>query len=788
MPVPAPAPTPRSADPQLNRIAFVGNYVPRRCGIATYTRDLRCAVADHVPAADCLVVSMNDAAGPHAYPEEVRFECADQDPEAYRRAADFLNLGNVDVVSLQHEYGIFGGEAGGHVLTLLRGLRAPVHTTLHTVLAEPGAAQRQVMAEIIHLSARLAVMTDRGRTLLRTVYGVADERIDVIPHGIPDMAFIDPSFHKDRFGLEAADVLLTFGLLSPNKGIEHVIRALPDVVARHPRVVYAVLGATHPHLVREQGERYREGLVQLAADLGMQDHVVFHDRYVDMPELLAFLGAADIYVTPYLARDQITSGTLAYAFGCGKAVLSTPYWHAEELLADGRGVLVPFRDPAAVAAAVCGLLEDDARRHAMRKRAWLLGREMVWGRVAERYVDAFARTRRSTVVKTRRAEPARLPHRQLPPLMLDHLWRLSDSTGVLQHATYDVPSFTDGYCTDDNARALGLMVFVEELGLETRRSVRAAAAYAAFLGHAFAPKTGRFRNFLGFDRRWLDDAGTDDCLGRAVHALGLCIGRSRREPLRCWALRLFDPAVRAAAATTSPRAWALAILGIQEYLRRLSGDRLAGGIRRELVERLVSQQRANAGPGWPWLENVVAYENARLCQALISAGRWAGDGGALDVGLGMLEWLWEIQRSGSGRFAPIGCLGFYPRDGEPALFDQQPLEAQAMVAACIEAFHAVGDDRWRDRAWSAFEWFRGHNLLGMALCDPLTGGCRDGLLPDRLNENQGAESTLAWLHALADMTSLESSRCTSPAPASSSGRTTPGSSTARSSPPTRSGR
>jgi hypothetical protein len=441
-----------------------------------------------------------------------------------------------------------------------------------------------------------------------------------------------------------------------------------------------------------------------------------------------------------------------------------------------------------VAAAVCGLLEDDARRHAMRKRAWLLGREMVWGRVAERYVDAFARTRRSTVVKTRRAEPARLPHRQLPPLMLDHLWRLSDSTGVLQHATYDVPSFTDGYCTDDNARALGLMVFVEELGLETRRSVRAAAAYAAFLGHAFAPKTGRFRNFLGFDRRWLDDAGTDDCLGRAVHALGLCIGRSRREPLRCWALRLFDPAVRAAAATTSPRAWALAILGIQEYLRRLSGDRLAGGIRRELVERLVSQQRANAGPGWPWLENVVAYENARLCQALISAGRWAGDGGALDVGLGMLEWLWEIQRSGSGRFAPIGCLGFYPRDGEPALFDQQPLEAQAMVAACIEAFHAVGDDRWRDRAWSAFEWFRGHNLLGMALCDPLTGGCRDGLLPDRLNENQGAESTLAWLHALADMTSLESSRCTSPAPASSSGRTTPASSTARSSPPTRSGR
>lgn len=788
MPVLAPAAPAQRPDPQLDRIAFVGNYVPRRCGIATYTRDLRCAVADHLPAADCLVVSMNDAGGPHAYPDEVRFECAEHDLAAYQRAADFLNLSNVDVVSLQHEYGIFGGEAGSHVLALLRSLRAPVHTTLHTVLAEPAATQRQVMAEIIHLSARLAVMTERGRSLLRTVYGVADERIDVIPHGIPDMEFVDPSFHKDRFGLEEAHVLLTFGLLSPNKGIEHVIRALPTVVARHPRVVYVVLGATHPHLVREQGERYREGLVQLTADLGMERHVVFHDRYVDMPELLAFLGAADMYVTPYLARDQITSGTLAYAFGCGKAVLSTPYWHAEELLADGRGVLVPFRDPAAVAAAVCGLLEDDARRHAMRKRAWLLGREMVWGRVAERYVDAFARTRRSTAVKPRRADPLRLPRRELPPLALDHLWRLSNSTGVLQHATFDVPSFTEGYCTDDNARALGLMVVLEELGLDTHRSVRAAAAYAAFLGHAFVPASGRFRNFLGFDRRWLDDIGTDDCLGRAVHALGMCIGRSRREPLRRWALRLFEPAVRAAAASTSPRAWALTILGIQEYLRRLSGDRLAVTIRQDLVRRLVNQQRANAGPGWPWLEDVVAYENARLCQALISAGRWTGDAAALDTGMCMLDWLWEIQRSGSGRFAPIGCRGFYPRGGEPAPFDQQPLEPQAMVAACIEALHAVGDDRWRDRAWSAFEWFRGHNLLGMAVCDPLTGGCRDGLLADRLNENQGAESTLAWLHALADMTSLESSRCTSPAPASSSGRTTPASSIARSSPPTRSGR
>ena len=773
----------------LNRVAFVGNYVPRRCGIATYTRDLRCAVADHLPAADCLVVSMNDAALTYEYPPEVRFECQDRDAAAYQRAADFLNLSNVDVVSLQHEYGIFGGEAGSHVLTLLRGLRAPVHTTLHTVLAQPSPMQRQVMAEIIHLSARLAVMTERGRMLLREVYGVADERIDVIPHGIPDMEFVDPSFHKDRFGLEGAQVLLTFGLLSPNKGIEHVIRCLPEVVARHPRAIYVVLGATHPHLVRDQGERYREGLVKLAGDLGMQDHVVFHDRYVDIPELLAFLGAADIYVTPYLAQDQITSGTLAYAFGCGKAVVSTPYWHAEELLADGRGVLVPFRDSAAIAAAVCGLLGDETSRHAMRKRAWLLGREMVWSRVAERYAEAFALTRHATAVKPRRiGGPARPPRRELPSLTLDHLWRLSDSTGLMQHAVYDVPACSEGYCTDDNARALGLMVAVEELGLDTRRTHRAMAAYASFLGHAFVPESGRFRNFLAFDRHWLDDSGTDDCLGRAVHALGMCIGRSGREQLRRWALRFFDPALRAVVATTSPRTWALGILGIQEYLRRLDGDRLACDIRRELTDRLLQLQRTQAGPGWSWLEDIVAYENPRICQALVSAGRWAGDAAALETGLAMLDWLWKIQLSPSGRFAPIGCRGFYRRGGEAAPFDQQPIEPQAMVAACIEAFHAVGDGTWIDRAWTAFEWFRGHNVLGMAVCDPLTGGCRDGLLTDRLNENQGAESTLAWLHALTDMTSLESSRCTSPAPASWSGRTTPASSTAPSSPPTRSGR
>lgn len=748
----------------LDRIAFVGNYVPRRCGLATFTRDLRDAVAQRLPAADCFVVAMNDSPAGYEYPAEVRFTCADDDAAAYRRAARFLDLANVDVVSIQHEYGIFGGPAGSHVLELVRDLRMPVHTTLHTVLARPSAEQRRVLDELLRFSARVAVMTERGRDLLRTVHGIAADRIDVIPHGIPALEFADPAFHKDRFGLEGASVLLTFGLLSPNKGIEQVIAALPEIVARHPQTVYLVVGATHPHLLREQGEQYRESLVRLADDLGVANHVVFHDRYVDMPELLAFIAAADIYVTPYLAEDQITSGTLAYAFGCGKAVISTPYWHARELLADGRGAIVPFHDPAAIAREACGLLADDTRRHAMRKQAWLLGREMVWSRVADRYAEAFGRTRLATLVKPRRGgQPTpTAPRRALPDVVLDHLWRLTDSTGLLQHATYAIPARSEGYCTDDNARALALMVLLEDLDLDSQRTTRAAATYAAFLGHAFDPATGRFRNFMNYDRRWLDDGESDDCLGRSIVALGACIGRSRDAELQRFAMRYFEPAVRAMLATTSPRGWALAILGLQEYLRRLHGDRLAADARRELTDRLLGLYRGNASHDWPWFEDVVAYENARPCQALISSGRWGEHPEAVDAGVAMLDWLAERQTSPTGRFAPVGCRGFLRRGETGATFDQQPIEAHAMVAACGEAFHATGDHRWLERAWSAFDWFHGHNVLGTAVADPRTGGCRDGLLEDRANENRGAESTLAYLGAIVEMRFLEGALAEAP--------------------------
>lgn len=745
--------------PALNSIAFVGSYVPRRCGIATFTHDLRSALAAHLRDAECIAVPLTDGSARYDYPSEAAFEIRADDPASYERAAAFLNLRNIDVVSLQHEYGIFGGEAGSHVLALLEKVRAPVHTTLHTVLARPSPAQRRVMDEILHLSARVAVMTDRGRSLLEDTYGLPATRIDVIPHGIPDMGSAEAATSKHRLGLEERSVLLTFGLLSPAKGIEHVIEALPRIVADHPSVMYAVLGASHPHLLAREGERYRDALRERAAALGVEGHVAFHDRYVDLPDLLAFLGAADIYITPYLNEDQITSGTLAYAFGCGKPVISTPYWHAQELLADDHGVLVPFAAPAAIAAAVCDLLGDDARRQALGARAWQLGRGMTWSRVAERYDAALRHARQSVAVKPRRStsrSPERRPRHELPPVRLDHLLRLTDSTGLLQHATYDIPNAADGYCTDDNARALALVVTLDDHGLGSPAAARVASTYATFLGHAFVPATGRFRNFMSFDRRWLDDDGTDDCLGRAFAALGACIGRSRRPGLQAWAMRLFAPALEALERTTSPRAWALGIVGIQDCLRRLDGSRLAALVRARLTARLVDQQRAAATPDWPWPESIVAYDNARLCQALISSGRWTGDGTALETGLAMLEWLMAVQRSPTGRFAPVGNRGFLRQGGPAALFDQQPLEAHAAIAACLEAFHATADPTWIDHAWDAFDWFLGHNCIGLALCDPATGGCRDGLLEDRTNDNQGAESTLAWLGALVEMQSLTS--------------------------------
>ena len=458
---------------EIRKIAFLGNYLPRKCGIATFTSDVLSAVAAEHPKCECFAVPVNDLKDGYEYPDVVRFEIEEQDLSSYQRAADFLNISNADIVCVQHEFGIYGGPAGSHVLALLRELKMPVVTTLHTVLRDPNDDQRRVMQELIARSTRLVIMSERGRQMLQDIYHAPPAKIDLIPHGIPDIPFVDPNYYKDQFGVEGRVVLLTFGLLSPNKGIEYVLNALPAILAEFPEVVYICLGATHPNEVREQGEAYRLGLERLAKKNKVGKNVIFYNRFVELEELKEFIGAADIYITPYLNEAQITSGALAYAFGAGKAVVSTPYWHAAELLAEDRGVLVPFGDANAIAREVIGLLRDEMRRTAMRKHAYKLGREMIWSNTARLYQKSFELARLGGAVLSRKSFATKTldqAPRALPALKLDHLARMTDSTGLFQHAIFTVPNFSEGYCTDDNARAFMLAVLLDELDEEPERA------------------------------------------------------------------------------------------------------------------------------------------------------------------------------------------------------------------------------------------------------------------------------------------------------------------------------
>ncbi len=739
----------------IQKMAILGNHLPRQCGIATFTTDLATAIGSNGDDVECLVLAMNDGGKRYSYPPSVRFEIAESDLRSYRGAADFLNVNGVDVVSLQHEYGIFGGKAGAHVLAMLRDLRMPVVSTLHTVLAEPSPLQRDVMNELATLSERLVVMSSEGVSLLHSVYGVAESKIDRIPHGIPGVPFVNAS--KDQLGVEGKSVLLTFGLLSPDKGIEYVIDALPSILAVHPDTFYIILGATHPHIKERYGETYRLMLETRAHRLGVASNLVFHDRFVSQAELGQFLGAADIYITPYLNPAQITSGTLAYAIGAGKAVISTPYSYARELLADGAGVLVPSRDPEAIAREVISLLGDSDKCRALRERAAAHAVGMGWPTVARMYMQSFEhacadRRKRGRTVFQARTLATRAP--EPPEFNLEHLLRMTDDTGMLQHATFDVPRYDTGYCLDDNARALHLAALVEDAEMADEKVIRGVSLrYLAFVNHAFDPRQRRFRNFLSYNRTWLESCGSEDSHGRALWALGTVVGRSSDPGRQSLGRHLFHEALPSACELQSPRAWAFALLGIHEYLRAFRGDSQVQTIAETLAQRLLDGLEGTQGPSWPWFEDCATYSNARLPQALLVSGAAMNNEKMKAAGLRSLAWLAKIQCSAEGYFAPIGSSHPFRRGEPKPSFDQQPIEACGMVSACIEAHRATGDRTWMAHAQRAFGWFFGQNQLQQTLYDPTTGGCRDGLHPDRVNDNQGAESTLSLLLALLEMRS-----------------------------------
>ena len=733
----------------LQNIAFIGNYLPRRCGIATFTHDLQRAVSASRMDLDTWVVAMNDQGSKHTYPKIVRCEVGEQNISDYVQAAEFINRERPDVVSLQHEYGIFGGEAGSHILELLSRLEMPVVSTLHTVLREPPPAHRAVMERIIGLSDKLVVMSEKGRDFLRTVHGVCDDKIKLIPHGIPEYPFAETTAAKAKFGFSGKTVILTFGLLSPSKGIETVIDAMPAILRSCPTAVYVVLGATHPNLVRDQGESYREGLHSRAEQLGISDHVVFLNQFVDQATLLDYISMCDIYVTPYLNEAQMTSGTLAYSFGLGKAVISTPYWHAQELLGDGRGILVPFGDTAQIGSEIAALLSNDVRRRSMGKNAYTASRSMTWAQTAKRYLSAFGSAIENDRQKHRQSVKARSVNRQryaTPEIRTGHLLAMCDSTGLLQHAVHGIPDRSHGYCVDDNARGLLLAC---ALGCSDEPSLppRLSTQFAAFIQHAWNPDTRRFRNFMSYDRRWLEDAGSEDSHGRTLWALGVCAAKDVDPSRRGWAAQLFKTALPPMEEFTSPRAWAFALLGLDAFCvvnRDIATDHLVC----LLADRLMSALVANKREGWVWFEDVLGYDNARIPQALIQTGLTMNIPAYTSAGLQSLRWLVAVQTAPSGCFRPVGSESFGKVYQRPAQFDQQPLEAAATISACLAAAQADASAEWPAGVTQAFNWFLGDNDLRTVVADLSTGGCRDGLHADRPNENQGAESVLSYMLGL----------------------------------------
>lgn len=759
----------------LPSVAFISTYVPRRCGIATFTRDLRDGILTSDPeATDRLrVVALQAPDELGVYPPEVRHSLPADEFVAYKRTADELEQAGVQVVSLQHEYGIFGGPDGLYVLELADRLRMPIVTTLHTILRRPSPHQREILTQLALRSAIVVVMTERARQTLIDTYSVEPERINVIPHGVPDMPFVDPETAKARFGLAGRPVILSFGLLGPNKRIELVLDALATIAADAPDVRYVVVGATHPELRRRFGESYRASLLERAERLGLGEHVQFVDRYVDPSELVAWLEAADIFVTPYGNVAQATSGTLAYALACGKAIVSTPYDHAIELLDDGRGVLVPFDDADALSTELRRLLTDREARDALRAPAYAYGRAMIWPTVGTRYRTLFARASEPwPSVPARIVQAAStggsvgpngkaLVRYPVPPVVRRHHDRLSDGIGIFQHADGPVPNPVHGYCTDDVARAL----IIDLLHAEVESGPVIAAAVRrsiAFLEQAFDPVAGRFRNFLGADGTWLEAVGSEDSHARAIQALGETLARSPDLQVRATAGRLFVTGLAQTLNFSYVRPWAYVILGCDAVLRRTPWA-LARDVLESLATRLADAFVAGAdGTGgraigeWPWPERIVTYDNGVLTQALIVAGRRLRRDGWVELGLQSLRWLGAAQTDSDGHLAPIGNRGWWRWGGVPARFDQQPIEAVSLLEAARAAYEATGDKGWAEVMERAYEWFLGNNDLRVLLAEPERGACRDGLGPEGPSGNQGAESTLAWLLSVERIRALRS--------------------------------
>jgi glycosyltransferase involved in cell wall biosynthesis len=700
-----------------------------------------------------MVLAVTEPSGQYDYPDEIKFEIRQNVKADYVRAAEFVNYSNVRMVCIQHEYGIYGGDDGSYILDFIRALRVPVVITLHTVLKRPSENQAAIVQSMAEHGARLVVMSQIAKDLLASSYDVRDSKVQIIPLGIPVMdSQADQRALKSKFGVADRRFLLTFGLLSANKGIETVIRALPAVVRRFPDVVYFVVGATHPAVVRRDGEAYRTLLELEAEKLGVRDHVVFRDQFVSSDELRKYLQAADVFVSPYLNAAQVTSGALSYAMGAGAAVVSTPYWHAQELLAAGRGCLFPFKDHEALANTLLELFGSPAELRRVRDAAFTFAQSMAWPRIGDTYFDVIRSIVREPAKETGAgAAPQPLAVSSLPELCLDHLRRMTDDTGIIQHAAYSVPARHTGYCVDDNARALIVAVHADRIqgGAETRALV---TLYLSYL-HGSQRADGTFQNFMSYERVLDSAPASDDCIGRSIWALGVTATLAADEGCRQLARDMFARALPHAR-ELGPRGTAQAILGLVSLLTVEPGAVEERRILDRLVAKVLDTYRANATEDWRWFEATLTYDNAILPFALFAAYSVTGERETLRDARESLEFLEEVCFDGD-HLQLVGNTGWHSNGGERAFADEQAIDATAFVLAFSCAYSVTKDQHYLRRMREAFAWFLGANRLGQPLYDFATGGCRDGMGVAHVNRNQGAESTVCFLLALLEMLEVD---------------------------------
>lgn len=726
------------------KIAYIGTYPPRECGIGTFTENLLTAMTSantvSLQEHEGIVIAMDDLEGSYPYPDEVQLTIRQEHQVDYIEAARFINLSGADVCVLEHEFGIFGGQNGVYILPLLHRLEIPLIVTLHTLLKTPSYNEKAILTEICKMAAGVVVMTKKAREFLTQIYHIPPEKIELIEHGVPDLVFNNAQV-KRQFKLESRKVLLTFGFISRNKGIETVIKALSEVVKKYPETVYLVVGRTHPSVVRHAGEEYRNFLLRLVKKLQLEKHVLFLNEFLDENELFQYLHAADIYITPYLNEAQATSGTLSYAIGAGAAVISTPYWHAEELLADERGILFGFNDSMGLSEILIDLMDQPEKLKNLRNKAFTYGQGITWPKIGAKY-----NTLVNEIVSKQHSQPQRketmLDPALLPPFLLDHISRMTDDTGIIQHAKFGIPNLKEGYCLDDNARAL-LMVVMTYKQMKLPLALELLPIYLSYI-HYMQNSDGTFRNFLSFRRDFLDETGSEDSFGRAIWSLGYLLGNAPNDAYFQSGKQLFFDAIPNFERLNSIRSIANSIIGISYYLQRNPQDERLRGILKTMAFKLAKQYQQHKGPDWFWFEEMLAYDNAILPLSLLHAAGILGDDELRQTALESMDFLTELTLK-DGTLSLIGNENWYVKNGDPSNYAQQPLDALAMVLMFHQAFQLTKDKTYLNKLYASFMWFLGENDMRMSLYDFETKGCCDGLERYGVNRNQGAESTLAYL-------------------------------------------